>query len=318
MDLSFARFTKAGKPGPDNRGIYCDDDGVFIGPDCALVRAETDCAGHTSYMLRPRSEIAHLLDAGYGTHLSVDSLMSWLNVIAKALNDGDMTLARIATLQLPLFELSEGEAANRMAAADRLLKAGFNPDEPRDWHGRWTTAGGTSSAAQQRSAAHRQPEGANTPKPSSHVHFSGWGEISPRAHSALARLGDRYYEQTGAEVTVTSGRRTPRGQAQAMYDNLRRNRRTRYANEKAYDEILKLYNDVVASRASQQDTVGAMTRVIEQQVSRGVYISAHLTGDAVDVRSRDMSLWQRRQFQEAVRAVGARWRDETDHYHLQF
>ena len=105
MDLSFARFTKAGKPGPDNRGIYCDDDGVFIGPDCALVRAETDCAGHMSYQPRPPSEIAHLLDAGHRTHFSIDSLMSRLNVIAKALNDGDMTLAQIATLQVGLPEL---------------------------------------------------------------------------------------------------------------------------------------------------------------------------------------------------------------------
>jgi len=56
MDLSFARLIKAGKPGPDNRRIYCNDGGVFIGPDCALIRAETDCAGHTSYKLRARSE----------------------------------------------------------------------------------------------------------------------------------------------------------------------------------------------------------------------------------------------------------------------
>ncbi|MGD0073077.1 MAG: hypothetical protein ABSD31_01900 [Candidatus Binataceae bacterium] len=31
MDLSFAGLVKAG---PDNRRIYCNDDGVFIGPDC--------------------------------------------------------------------------------------------------------------------------------------------------------------------------------------------------------------------------------------------------------------------------------------------
>ncbi len=47
MDLSFVRLIKAGKPGPDNRGIYCDDDGVFIGPDCALIRAETDCVSQS-------------------------------------------------------------------------------------------------------------------------------------------------------------------------------------------------------------------------------------------------------------------------------
>ncbi len=49
MDLSFARLIKAGKPGPDNRRIYCNDDGVFIGPDCALIWAGTGLAGRKSY-----------------------------------------------------------------------------------------------------------------------------------------------------------------------------------------------------------------------------------------------------------------------------
>ena len=29
----------------------------------------------------------------------------------------------------------------RFAIVELLMKAGFNPDEPRDWHGRWTTIG---------------------------------------------------------------------------------------------------------------------------------------------------------------------------------
>ena len=138
MDLFFARLIKAGKLGPDNRRIYCNDDGVFIGPDCALIRAETDLAGHKSYTLRPRSEIAHLLDAAHVAHFGLDSLMSRLNAIAKALDDGDLGLAWIGALQLGLPELPDGAAVNRMAAADRLLKAGFNPDEPRDPDGQWT------------------------------------------------------------------------------------------------------------------------------------------------------------------------------------
>jgi murein DD-endopeptidase MepM/ murein hydrolase activator NlpD len=67
--------------------------------------------------------------------------MSRLNAIAKALNDGDLALAWIGALQLGLPELADGAAVSRMATADRLLKAGFNPDELRDSHGRWTTGG---------------------------------------------------------------------------------------------------------------------------------------------------------------------------------
>jgi rare lipoprotein A (peptidoglycan hydrolase) len=67
--------------------------------------------------------------------------MSRLDAIAKALDDGNAALARIGALQLGLPELADGAAVNRMAAADRLLKYNYNPDEPRDSHGRWTTAG---------------------------------------------------------------------------------------------------------------------------------------------------------------------------------
>ena len=58
--------------------------------------------------------------------------MSRLNVIAKALDDGDLALAWIGALQLGLPELADGAAVSRMAATDRLLKYNFNPDEPRD------------------------------------------------------------------------------------------------------------------------------------------------------------------------------------------
>jgi len=179
MDLSLTRLTKAGQPGPDNRRIYCNDDGVFIGPDCALIRADTDCAGRKSYTLRPRSEIAHLLEAAHVTHFGLDALISRLNVVAKALNDGDMALAQIATLQLGLPALADGAAVNRMAAADRLLKYNFNPDEPRDWHGRWTTDGSGGADPRTELAQNVQSEAAR-PKPSKLIHLPGFPDsVSP-------------------------------------------------------------------------------------------------------------------------------------------
>ena len=36
MELSFVRLIKAGTPGPANRRVYCNHDGVFIGPDVKL------------------------------------------------------------------------------------------------------------------------------------------------------------------------------------------------------------------------------------------------------------------------------------------
>jgi len=319
MDLSSARLIKAGTPGPNNRGIYCNDDGVFIGPDCALIRAETDLAGHKSYTLRPRFEIAHLLDAAHVTHFGLDSLMSRLDVIAKALDDGDLALAQIATLQLGLPELADGAAVSRMAAADRLLKYNFNPDEPRDSHGRWTTNASADADPQPQLVTQNVPSpAAAQPDPPSHVHFSGWDQLSPKARTGLARTGDLYYEQTGRDLTVTSGKRTPQGQAQAMYDNLQRNSTPHYSNQAAFHQIVEAYNDAVATGAGQEGAVEAMASVIERQVSQGVYISAHLTGNAVDIRSRDMSDEEKDALEEAAKSAGGRVVIETNNIHLQF
>jgi len=71
-----------------------------------------------------------------------------------------------------------------------------------------------------------------------------------------------------------------------------------------------------------------MTAVIEEQIRRGIFISRHLRGEAVDVRSRDMSQREKRAFERAVDDVLGldahghhRWfleHDHGDHYHVQF
>jgi len=245
--------------------------------------------------------------------------MMSLSVIAKALNDGDLALAWIGALQLGLPELADGAAVNRMAAADRLLKYNFNPAEPRDSHGRWTTDGSAGADPQPQLVTQNVPSPATAQfDPPSHVHFSGWDKLSPKARIGLARTGDLYYEQTGGDLTVTSGKRTPQGQAQAMYDNLQRNSTPHYSNQAAFHQIVEAYNDAVATGAGQQGAVDAMTSVIEQQVSQGVYISAHLTGDAVDIRSRDMSDEEKDELEEAAISAGARVVIETNNIHLQF
>jgi hypothetical protein len=68
-------------------------------------------------------------------------LQSRLGAIAQALNSGDFSSAIIAAVHTRTPELSP-EAALRLAKADgELTKYNFNPDELRDWHGRWTRDG---------------------------------------------------------------------------------------------------------------------------------------------------------------------------------
>ena len=53
----------------------------------------------------------------------------------------------IAAVHTRTLELSP-EAALRVANADQeLAKYNYNPDEPRDWHGRWTREGATNQTS---------------------------------------------------------------------------------------------------------------------------------------------------------------------------
>jgi hypothetical protein len=94
---------------------------------------------------RPYSEITSLLKAAYGDDST--GLQSRLDVIAQALNRGDFAAAMIAAVHTRTPELSP-EAAMRLAKAEQeLTKYNYNPDEPRDWHGRWTSEGATNQTS---------------------------------------------------------------------------------------------------------------------------------------------------------------------------
>ena len=64
--------------------------------------------------------------------------------IAKALNAGELALAQIYGVHASSpAELDDRQVA-RLAKAAVIVKADFNPDEPRDWQGRWTTGDGAA------------------------------------------------------------------------------------------------------------------------------------------------------------------------------
>lgn len=62
-----------------------------------------------------------------------------------------------------------------------------------------------------------------------------------------------------------------------------------------------------------------MTLVIEDQVGRKVFISKHLTRQAFDVRSRDMTAGQKRTFKQVVQDIGVSMIEEgkPPHLHIQ-
>lgn len=115
-------------------GIYCGAHGVWLGP-AQLIRRN----GDGRYQVRAAAEIEALLAAAYAAPPEAGGCIAGLQRIAKHLGDSNVALAMIAAVQLRFGEIAE-ERIERLARADTLLKANFNPDEPRDDHGRWTDA----------------------------------------------------------------------------------------------------------------------------------------------------------------------------------
>src|SRR5471032_718022 len=77
--------------------------------------------------------------AAYGEIVDPEHLSRGLRATAAALNRGDLGVAMIVAVHLRLPELGV-EAAARIRAVDNFL-AKYDPNEPRDWRGRWTTGG---------------------------------------------------------------------------------------------------------------------------------------------------------------------------------
>jgi hypothetical protein len=129
--------------------LYCGPDGLYLG-SAALIELRD-----ATYFLRHEDDIAALLAAAYDPTPAFGILIPRLRAITDHLQRGELAQAMVAAVLLRLDDLS-GAAIARVAQVDALLKHNFNPDEPRDSHGRWTDGTesdppeiGISSSAQQ-------------------------------------------------------------------------------------------------------------------------------------------------------------------------
>jgi hypothetical protein len=132
--------------GPGNLGIAVDADGAMLGPDCVLVRRTVQ-----GYRRLVPEEAAVLQNLLFGDGKESGWLFGRCRRIAKALEDGEIALAQIFGLYIPIDDL-DGNRLRCLAAAAPLTKANFNPDEPRvpkgnPDGGEWTTGGGDGAGA---------------------------------------------------------------------------------------------------------------------------------------------------------------------------
>jgi hypothetical protein len=136
------------------------------------------------------------------------------------------------------------------------------------------------------------------------------------------RLARELRRRMGHTMIITSGNRSPEKQAAAMYGKLARGSRYRrlYKKRKLAEEIRQAYRAARRKGMRRQEIIQAMTRVIEEQMRRGCYVSAHLKQVAVDVRSYDMIRRVRRVFRrvtEQVDGVKLLIEKRPPHFHLE-
>ena len=136
----------------------------------------------------------------------------------------------------------------------------------------------------------------------------------------IARIADDFHRRTGRGIVITSGTRSSREQADAMFDKLRLGQRltSLYLDFDAASEIQAAYR--ASQRRGRGQCVAAMARVIEAQMRRGCFISRHLHASAADVRSRDMTRRQRSTFEQVVAGipeVSLLAEGTPPHFHLQ-
>ena len=128
----FGPIRRLSKRGVNCRGLAVDLDGVTLGPDLPLVRRTSK-----GYLVADADEISLLIDVAFGGRGITKALTNHLASIARALNSGDLAKAQILGLYFPIGELTERQL-DRFRRA-RVSKSNFNPEEPRDERGRWTS-----------------------------------------------------------------------------------------------------------------------------------------------------------------------------------
>ena len=127
--------------GAMSRGLVVDEDGVSLGPDCMFVRRTS-----TGYRVVNPVEVETILRYAFRDRDDFSELALRLNRIARALEAGDLAKAQILGLQLPFDELDE-EELRRLEIGTHLVEKGYDPSQPRDEDGRWTSGGGGASSS---------------------------------------------------------------------------------------------------------------------------------------------------------------------------
>jgi hypothetical protein len=141
-------------------------------------------------------------------------------------------------------------------------------------------------------------------------------KTTSKVEAKMAELGKKVVDKTGHKITFSSGYRNPASQAKAMYNNAAKygvKDFNKYTQKSLAKEIKSAY---LSNSKDKNAAIDAMTKVIENQVAAGKYVSSHLRSNAVDVSSADRKYYN--EIREAVKEMGGTSLTEKDHLHIQF
>ena len=102
--------------GANNRGLACNEEGLFLGRTPLLERRDG------RFVVREPREIERLLSCAYRVKVDPKLLVGGLTTVAAALNANELLLARIAAVHLRIPDLPDDAARERLEAEDRLAK----------------------------------------------------------------------------------------------------------------------------------------------------------------------------------------------------
>ncbi len=139
MPFPLASMRRLYERGPGARGLVVDRDGVMLGPNAVLVRRTPQGSRVASI-----GDIAVLTRVVFGEGARLDRLPLALSLIAKALDASDVVKAQLLGLEIPLYPLDDDQLT-RLGVAASLMK--YDPDQPRDERGRWTSGGDDARGA---------------------------------------------------------------------------------------------------------------------------------------------------------------------------
>jgi|GEM_PF-6389158 len=103
-------------------------------------------------------------------------------------------------------------------------------------------------------------------------------------------------------IVVTSAARTATSQADAMRtkiamgDNVMR----LYRDKRSAAQVVQAYREAKHSGASKTQVIARMAEVIKTQIDEGKFLSNHLREGAVDIRSRGLTNWERKEIVAAA------------------